>query len=228
MGEIIHPGKKAAGERAASYVENGMKIGLGTGSTAYWAIKKIGEMVEKGLEIRAVATSVQSENLARKWDIPLVNFSEIGRLDVVIDGADEVDENFQLIKGGGGALLREKIIATNSKQMIVVVDESKTVKTLGKFLLPVEVLPFALEWTRAHLEEKCTHLQLRKTDTGAVYKTDNGNPILDCDFYPIKDPAKLHSELNNIPGVVENGLFVHLCDRVVVGYKDGHAEVLEK
>src|SRR5699024_5573587 len=145
--EDINHAKKAAGEKAATFVESGMTIGLGTGSTAFWAIKKIGERVAEGLKIRAVATSIESENLAKKWNIPIVPFSEIDFLDIDIDGADEVDSNLNLIKGGGGALLREKIVAAKSKQMIVVVDESKSVETLGKFPLPVEVVPFAIEWT---------------------------------------------------------------------------------
>lgn len=227
MANAIHPGKKAAGEKAASFVKSGMTVGLGTGSTAYWTIRKIGEMVAGGLEIRTAVTSVESEKLARELHIPVAPFSEIDRLDVDIDGADEVDEQFNLIKGGGGALLREKIIAGISRKMIVVVDESKMVKTLGQFPLPVEVVPFGIELTTRHLQKLCTSLILRKKEN-KVFRTDNGNYILDCHFYPINNPASLHIQLNNIPGVVENGLFVNFCDTVVIGYKDGETEVKRK
>lgn len=227
MATTIHPGKKAAGEKAASMLKSGMTVGLGTGSTAYWAIQKIGEMVAEGLDIKTVATSVESENLAKELKIPTTPFSEINHLDVDIDGADEVDNHFDLIKGGGGALLREKIIATISKKMIVVVDETKVVDTLGRFPLPVEVVPFGIEWTIRHLQRLCTSLTLRKKKD-AAYLTDNGNYILDCDFYPIGDPAALHRQLNNIPGVVENGIFTGLCDTVIIGYADGRTEIREK
>ncbi len=227
MANSINPGKKAAGEKAATFVQSGMTIGLGTGSTAYWAIHKIGERVAEGLEIRAVATSVASEQLARELHIPSVSFSEITHLDIDIDGADEVDENFNLIKGGGGALLREKIIANISRKMVVVADATKMVKTLGRFPLPVEVIPFGIELTTRHLQKMCTSLSLRKKE-GDVFKTDNGNYILDCHFYPILEPSLLHTQLNNIPGVVENGLFFDFCDTVVVGFEDGSVEVRRK
>ncbi|HLR38522.1 MAG TPA: ribose-5-phosphate isomerase RpiA [Chitinophagaceae bacterium] len=216
MSEEINLAKKAAGEKAASLVKSGMLVGLGTGSTAYWAIKRIGEMVADGLKIKAVATSKESEELAKKWDIPIVPFSDIDELDIDIDGADEVDPNFNLIKGGGGALLREKIIAAKSRQMIVVADESKSVDTLGKFPLPVEVVPFGIEWTIGHLKKRCQSLSIRQKE-GAAFITDNGNYILDCDFYPINHPKTLDRELNNIPGVVENGLFINLCTKVIIG-----------
>jgi len=216
MSEEINLAKKAAGDKAASLVESGMLVGLGTGSTAYWAIKKIGERVADGLKIKAVATSKESEDLARNWNIPIIPFSDVEVLDLDIDGADEIDPNFNLIKGGGGALLREKIIAAKSKQMIVVADESKSVDTLGKFPLPVEVVPFGIEWTIAHLKERCQSVTLRQKEK-KHYVTDNGNYILDCDFYPINHPKTLHRELNNIPGVVENGLFIDLCTKVIIG-----------
>lgn len=227
MAKSIHTGKKAAGEKAASYLKSGMTVGLGTGSTAYWAIQKIGEMVAGGLEIRTVATSVESEKLAAALHIPSIPFSEIDHLDIDIDGADEVDENFNLIKGGGGALLREKIIANISRQMIVVVDESKAVKTLGRFPLPIEVIPFGIELTTRHLQELCSSLSLRKKENDN-YFTDNGNYVLDCHFYPIDDPQALQCQLNNLPGVVENGLFTNRCSKVVIGYEDGRTEVREK
>jgi len=227
MGQSIHPVKKAAGEKAASFVQSGMTVGLGTGSTAYWTIHKIGEMVAGGLELKAVATSVESENLAREWQIPLIPFADVDCLNLDIDGADEIDENFNLIKGGGGALLREKIVAHISRRMIIVADESKLVQTLGRFPLPVEVMPFGIEWTTRHLKKLCAHLSLRHKN-GTIYQTDNGNYILDCRFYPIERPADLHQQLNNIPGVIGNGIFVDLCDTVVIGYGDGKTEVKKK
>lgn len=141
--------KQLAAEKAVEYVQDGMKVGLGTGSTAYWAIRKLGERVREGLSIIAVATSQASEDQARELGIPLAAFGDIDSLDLTIDGADELDGSLQLIKGGGGALLREKIVATGSTRMIVVADESKAVTTLGKFPLPVEIVPFAWEWTVA-------------------------------------------------------------------------------
>lgn len=221
----INPGKKAAGERATEYIQSGMIVGLGTGSTAFWAIEKIGKMVMEGLQITAVATSVTSEEQAEKLHIPLISFAELDHIDVDIDGADEVDENMNLIKGGGGALLREKIIASSSKKMIVVVDESKMVETLGKFPLPAEVIPFGWEMTFRKLQSfGCTPVLRKKNQE--VFVTDNGNYIIDCSFGSIPSPGDLHSQLNNIPGVVENGLFTNICSTVIVGYADGSTKVI--
>src|SRR5260221_1030796 len=146
-------GKKIAAGKAIEYIRNGMTIGLGTVSTAYWAIQGIGEMVKKGLSVRAIATSVESENLARELAIPIVPFAEIDHIDITIDGADEVDQQLNLIKGGGGALLREKIVASATKFYIIIVDESKLVVHLGKFPLPVEVTPFGWELTMRRVDE---------------------------------------------------------------------------
>src|SRR5277367_6766158 len=142
MENAVVQGKKLAAMKAVNYVRNGMTLGLGTGSTAYWAIRGIGEQVKNGLSVKAIATSIQSESLARELEIPIVPFSEIDHLDITIDGADEVDEGLNLIKGGGGALLREKIVASATRFYIIIVDESKLVYRLGKFPLPVEVAPF--------------------------------------------------------------------------------------
>lgn len=225
MLSAIHPGKKAAGEKSAEYIHSGMTVGLGTGSTAFWAIERIGRLVSEGLQIRAVATSVQSEEQARKLHIPLVTFSDIDHFDVDIDGADEVDEHKSLIKGGGGALLREKIIASASDKMIVVVDESKLVTILGKFPLPVEIIPFGWEMTYRKLALSGYKPVLRKKND-KVFITDNGNYILDCHLVSIEQPGLLHDTLNNIPGVVENGLFVNMCHTVVVGYNNGSTRVI--
>lgn len=216
----VHPGKKAAGERAAALVEPGMTIGLGTGSTAYWAIQAIGERVRDGLEIRAIATSIESEQMARSLRIPLVTFAECMAFDMDIDGADEVDQRFCLIKGGGGALLREKIIAAASRRMVVVADDSKWVRQLGAFPLPVEIIPFGWEITRQKVGALGCEPVLREKQ-GAPYLTDNGNYILDCSFSQIADPAGLEALLRGIPGVVESGLFIGMADTVILGHADG-------
>lgn len=225
MLSAIHPGKKAAGEKAVEYIHSGMTVGLGTGSTAFWAIEKIGKLVSEGLQIKAIATSIHSEEQAKKLHIPLVSFSDIDHFDVDIDGADEVDEHKSLIKGGGGALLREKIIASSSDKMIVVVDESKLVTTLGKFPLPVEIIPFGWPMTFKKLESLGFRPNLRKNND-KIFITDNGNYILDCNLMTIEQPAILQDKLNNIPGVVDNGLFVDMCHTVIVGYKDGSTRVI--
>lgn len=212
--------KKLAGERAAEYVKDGMTVGLGTGSTAYWAIVRIGERVREGLEIKAIATSGQSEQLALELGIPLTTFAETDVLDLTIDGADEVDDDGQLIKGGGGALLREKIVAAISRQLIIIVDETKRVRRLGAFPLPVEVLPFGVEATINHLKKLDADPVIRMAE-GKPYVTDNGHWIADCRFGEIRNPRELQVALNQIPGVVENGLFVDMANKVIIGHGDG-------
>ena len=218
--------KRIAAERAVDWVEEGMVIGLGTGSTSYWAIQKIGERVKQGLKVKAVSSSENSSRLARELNIPLIDVSEIDRIDLTIDGADEVDAKRNLIKGGGGALLREKIIASNSEKLIVVVDSSKMVAQLGKFPLPVEVVPFADNLIKQRVSSLGCEAQWR-TENGKKYVTDNSNLILDCSFGKIDDPAALNLQLHLIPGVVETGLFVNMAPMIVVGHKDGTLEVLD-
>ncbi|MEK4187883.1 MULTISPECIES: ribose-5-phosphate isomerase RpiA [Paenibacillus] len=218
--------KQLAAEKAVEFVKDGMKIGLGTGSTAYWAINKLGERVSEGLKITAVATSRASEEQARELGIPIVAFGDIDSLDLTIDGADELDSNLQLIKGGGGALLREKIVASNSTRMIVIADESKVVNTLGKFPLPVEIVPFAWEWTVAELAKLGCNPELRRSGE-ELYKTDNGNYIADCRFEAIESAPKLALAIQSIPGVVEHGLFIEIAAMAIVGKKDGSIEIIE-
>ncbi|MHA4809335.1 ribose-5-phosphate isomerase RpiA [Flavitalea flava] len=220
-------GKKIAAGKAIEYIRGGMTLGLGTGSTAYWAIQGIGEMVKNGLETRAIATSMQSEALAREVGIPLVTFPEIDHLDITIDGADEVDEELNLIKGGGGALLREKIVAAATKFYIIIVDETKLVDKLGKFPLPVEVAPFGWELTRRKLEALGCKPALRMADN-KVFLTDNSHYILDCAFQRIADPASLHEQVNGITGVMENGLFINMADIVIAGSTSGATRVIKK
>ncbi|NUU64264.1 ribose-5-phosphate isomerase RpiA [Paenibacillus agri] len=218
--------KQLAAEKAVEYVKDGMKVGLGTGSTAYWAIRKLGERVAEGLKITAVATSQASEDQARELGIPLVGFGDIDRLDLTIDGADELDGKLQLVKGGGGALLREKIVAMGSERMIVVADESKAVETLGKFPLPVEIVPFACEWTLSDLAKLGCEPVLRRTGD-ELYKSDNGNYIADCHFGAIHSAPELAKALQGIPGVVEHGLFIGIADFAIIGKSDGSIEVIE-
>ncbi|NQX63377.1 ribose-5-phosphate isomerase RpiA [Paenibacillus qinlingensis] len=212
--------KRAAAELAITEIRDGMIVGLGTGSTAYWAIQGLGVRVQNGLHIQAVATSVASENLAKELGIPLIPFADISEIDVTIDGADEVDTAWHLIKGGGGALLREKIVAFSSKKLIIVVDESKVVPQLGAFPLPVEVVKFGYELTIRKLQALGCEPKVRTADH-QPFVTDNGNYIIDCHFGSIPNPAELHQVINGIPGVVENGLFIGMASQVIVGYKDG-------
>jgi ribose 5-phosphate isomerase A len=212
--------KIAAAEKATEYVRDGMIIGLGTGSTAYWAIQKLGAKVKDGLSIKAVATSINSENLAKELGIPLISISEIEEIDITIDGADEVDDEWNLIKGGGGALLREKIIASFSKELIIIIDESKKVNRLGKFPLPIEIVRFGNEITQKKLRKLGCVPKIRTIDN-KPFITDNGNYIVDCDFGMIEQPRELHTVINMIPGVVDNGLFIKIATKVIVGFQDG-------
>jgi len=195
-----------------------MIVGLGTGSTAKFAIEFIGRRVAAGLNVQGVATSLETERLAKENNIPL--FTEFKRVDVTIDGADEVDELGNLIKGGGGALTREKIVAAACKKEIIIIDEAKLVATLGAFPLAVEVLPFGWTFVREKLKALGCEINLRKK-SGELFLTDNQNYVLDCDFRQITEPRKLEREINSIPGVVENGLFVGLAALVIVGKADG-------
>jgi ribose 5-phosphate isomerase A len=221
--DAITMAKKAAGEKAASLVHPGMLVGLGTGSTAYWAIKKIGEMVKEGLNIQAVATSLASETQARELGIPITSFSEIQQLDIDIDGADEISEDLQLIKGGGGSLLREKIVALASRKRVIVADERKYVKTLGKFPLPLEIVPFGWELVFKALQALQGTPTLR-TREDKPYITDNNNYIIDCSFGLIKDPVQLHHQLKAITGIVETGLFLNLQPTVIIAYENGEVK----
>jgi ribose 5-phosphate isomerase A len=216
--------KKLAGEHAATYVEAGMIIGIGTGSTVYWTLKKLGELIDKGLEIKAVPTSKQTERLAVQLGIPLLPIAEVDELDLTIDGADEVNPQLDLIKGGGGALLREKMVASISKRLIIVVDESKYVQRLGRFPLPVEVVPFGWEISSRQIRNLGGIPTLRTKEHEAPFITDNGNYVLDCAFTEIKAPPDLNRALNQIPGVVENGLFTNMAERIIIGYENGSTE----
>ncbi|MGR3821002.1 MAG: ribose-5-phosphate isomerase RpiA [Salipiger marinus] len=228
----IDKAKFVAAKRAAEFVEDGMRVGLGTGSTAAWLVRCLGERVRKeGLRFRGVPTSTRTAQLARELGIEVISLEEAGWLDLTIDGADEIDGELNLIKGGGGALLQEKIVATASDQMVVIADAAKQVETLGAFPLPVEVIAFGQSATQALLEEALVSLDVlgRRTSlrmNGAKpFVTDEGNHILDLHLNRIGNARELALMLNQIPGVVENGLFIDICDRVVIGHGDGRAEL---
>lgn len=206
--------KKEVGEKAVEYVKDGMIVGLGTGSTVYYFISKLGELVEQGLSIKGVPSSKQTEKIAIELGIPLVSFHEIDQIDVSIDGADEVNPELHLIKGGGGALLREKIIAKAAKTFIVVADSQKYVETLGTFPLPIEVVPFGYEMTMKYIRELGGNPTLRQR-RGTPFLTDNGNYMIDSSFQEINQPEVLEKNLNLLPGVVDNGLFVGMADAVI-------------
>ncbi|MGA7684531.1 MAG: ribose-5-phosphate isomerase RpiA [Terriglobales bacterium] len=218
--------KELAGRAAAKLVNDGDIVGLGTGSTAYFAVIALGERVKAGLKIIGIPTSIATAELARKVGIPLTTLDQHPAIDIDIDGADEVDPHLNLIKGGGGALLREKVIAAASKKFIVVADSAKIVSVLGKFPLPVEIIAFA----RAVVEPKIAGLgasiKMRTRPDGSPYLTDNGNPILDCSFGKIEDPPALSRALNNIPGVVEHGLFIGLASKALVGKENSVEEIV--
>ncbi|CAM3939018.1 ribose 5-phosphate isomerase A [Bacillus luti] len=217
--------KQFAGEYAANFVQDGMNVGLGTGSTVYWTIRKLGQRVQEGLSIQAVPTSKETEALAQQLNIPLISLNDIQMLDLTIDGADEIDSNLQLIKGGGGALLREKIVAASSKKLVIIADESKLVTHLGTFPLPVEIIPFSWKQTENKIQSLgCqTTLRLKNNDT---FITDNNNMIIDCVFpNHVSNPATLHEQLKMITGVVETGLFINMTSKAIIGTKNGIKEL---
>ncbi len=227
----IDAAKFAAAKRACEFVESGMKVGLGTGSTAAWMVRCLGDLVKDGLKITGVPTSTRTADLAREVGIEVVTLEQAKWLDLTIDGADEFDPDLNLIKGGGGALLHEKIVATASEQMIVIADETKKVSALGAFPLPVEVIPFGWTTTQALIEETLPSLDVltydvRRRMTGdEPFRSDEGNFILDLHLGRIGDPRQFALVINQIPGIVENGLFVDICDVVVLGHGDGRVEV---
>jgi ribose 5-phosphate isomerase A len=228
----IDKAKFVAAKRSVDFVEDGMKVGLGTGSTAAWMVRCLGERVrEEGLKIVGVPTSTRTAELARAVGIQIVSLDEAKWLDLTIDGADEVDQNLALIKGGGAALLQEKIVATASDQMIVIADAAKEVQQLGAFPLPIEVIPFGWQTTKALVEETLESLDVLSRDVSLrmngdrALLTDENNYILDLHLRRIGNPRQMALILNQIPGVVENGLFIDICDILVLGHGDGRVSV---
>ncbi|MHB9054633.1 MAG: ribose-5-phosphate isomerase RpiA [Paludibacteraceae bacterium] len=208
--------KRIAAEKAVEYIEDGMILGLGTGSTAYYMIKKVGELISEGMNLKAVATSKSSENLANEFNIPLVSIDKTDRIDLVIDGVDEIDDSFNAVKGGGGALFREKIVARLAKNAIWIMDESKLVDAIGRFPLPVEILPFGHTHILKQLSDFSLNPVLRIRD-GKVFETDNGNYIADLHIGKPLNIKEITEKLNSITGVLEVGLFLNMCGRIIVG-----------
>lgn len=207
--------KEAAARASLRFVKEGQVVGLGSGSTATYFIKLLGEQVKNGLKIRGIPTSVRSKELAESLGIPLTTFDECQEIAVTVDGADEVDPQLRLIKGGGGALLREKIVASATKLQVIVADASKQVERLGKFPLPVEVIKFAQALVAERITALGADVQLRKNADGSSYLTDENNHILDCRFGQIQDADGLARELSDMPGVVEHGLFIGMANVVL-------------
>ena len=234
MSENLSPidtAKFVAAKRASALVRDGMKVGLGTGSTAAWLVRCLGERVRnEDLRISGVPTSMRTAELARSVGIKVISLDEARWLDITIDGADEFDAELNLIKGGGGALLQEKIVATASDQMVVIADASKRVTTLGAFPLPIEVIAFGWQTSKALIEETLFSMDVLGQNTtlrmngDAPFVTDEGNHVLDLHLKRIGNARQLSLVLNQIPGVVENGLFIDICDVVVIGHGDGKVE----
>lgn len=220
--------KKIVAEKAvADYIKNGMTVGLGTGSTSEYAVRKIAELISNGYELKCVSTSQKTDDLAQSLGIKTYSLSAVDRIDVTIDGADEIDPGRQLIKGLGGALLREKIVAAATVTEVIIADESKLVEKLGtKCPLPVEVVPFGHEKTAYALEKQGCKATLRSSGKD-IFVTDAGNYIYDCRFAGIENPFFLESRIDIIPGVVENGLFLNTADVVMISHPDGTVTKME-
>lgn len=217
--------KQVAGEKAAEYIKDGMIVGLGTGSTAKYLIDQVGNMVKNGLRIQAVATSRTTELQARELCIPIIDINEVFSIDLDIDGVDEIDKDFNATKGGGGALFREKLVASLAKEVIWIMDESKLVDHLGRFPLPVEILPYGYKVIFQKLKEYGYHPVMRlKGDE--LYITDNGNYIVDLHLGVPTDTEEVKQNLSNIVGVLETGQFLKMCSRIIVGTDNG-AKVVE-
>ncbi|MGY3723988.1 ribose-5-phosphate isomerase [Granulicatella balaenopterae] len=218
--------KKLVGEKASEYIEDGMIVGLGTGSTAYYFVEAVGKMVSEGLHITGVTTSIATQKQAEGLGIPLKSVDEVDHIDLTVDGADEVAPDFSGIKGGGGALLFEKIVAKRSEKVIWIVDDSKMVDQLGAFPLPVEVVCYGADRLFNDFKEKGFKPKFRMKD-GERYLTDSHHYIIDLDVFPIENPVELGTYLKSLTGVVEHGLFTNLTETVLVG-KENHVEILSK
>lgn len=212
--------KRIAGEKATEYIKDGMILGLGTGSTAYYMIKKVGKLVQNGMNLKAVATSKSTENLAKELHIPLVQIDEVDRIDLCIDGVDEIDKHFNAVKGGGGALFREKIVANLANEVIWIMDYSKLVDSIGAFPLPIEVLPYGHTQVIRKLKNYSLNPVIRMKD-GSIFITDNGNYIVDLHIGKPMDINDVYDKVNGLTGVLETGLFINMCNRIIVGTNSG-------
>ena len=217
--------KEAVGRASVRYVNDGNIVGLGTGSTVFYAVHELADRVRAGLKVRGIPTSVKTRDLAASLGIPLTTLDEFQEIDVTIDGADEFDPHLNLTKGGGGALLREKIIASASKKFVVITDSSKQVPMLGKFPLPVEVISFAEALVGKRISALGASISLRKKKDDTVFVTDEGHHILDCQFGQIPDPPALARKLSDMPGVVEHGLFIGMASVVLIAKGNSVEEV---
>jgi ribose 5-phosphate isomerase A len=217
--------KENAARRALDFIDEGMVVGLGSGSTATFFIKLLGERVKRGLRIRGIPSSRSSETLAKSLSIPIIDFQQCGEIDVAVDGADEIGPKLELIKGGGGALLREKIVASASKRFVIVADASKLVDRLGRFPLPVEVIPMASPLVAKRLSDLSIHPTIRRLENGSEFITDQGNLILDCECGAIEDPEKLAASIRKIIGVVEHGLFLNMANVALIANESEVKEI---
>ncbi|MEJ7676923.1 MAG: ribose-5-phosphate isomerase RpiA [Segetibacter sp.] len=224
MTKDIEKEKYLAAKEAVKLIRDNQIVGLGTGSTAVYAVKEIGNLVKDGLKIQGVPTSNKTKELAETLYIPLIDINEVIAIDITIDGADEFTSDLVLIKGGGGALLKEKIVASMTKEEIIIADSSKKADQLGKFPLPVEVIPFAANYVLRRLSEIEGHGKIRIKDN-STFITDEGNYIIDTDFGVITDPVYLSNYLNNMAGVVAHGLFIKLAKKVIMGISDTNTTV---
>jgi len=211
--------KQLAAKEAVTCLKNNQIVGLGTGSTIFYAIEEIGRLVKNGLQIKGVATSDASYQQARALGIPMLDIQNVDRIDITIDGTDEFDDNLQLIKGGGGALFKEKIVASLSREQIIIADSSKKVAVLGKFKVPVEVVPFAVNYVQQQLK-KLGGLGAIRVKNGQTFVTEQGNYIIDADFGLIYEPGTLSLRLNEIDGILVHGLFVNIAKSVIMGVHD--------
>lgn len=221
--------KELVGTQAAELVQSGMTIGIGSGTTMEWLIRALGKKINSGLEIRAVSTSSASSELAKQNNIPLIELNDAAKIQLAIDGADEIDPQLQLIKGGGGALFQEKMVAAAAEEFVVIADHTKLVEQLGAYPLPVEVMIFnwkQVEKQLINLLERPLRLRMKKD--GTPFITDHGNYIIDISFDRIADPDALNEALHDIPGVLETGLFLEMAGKALIGYPDGQTEWIER
>ena len=218
--------KQMVTKRAAEFVTDGMKLGIGTGSTATHLLYALAARMQAGLRFKGVPTSEETEKLALQLEIPIINLDDADHIHLAIDGADEVSRNLDLIKGGGGAFLQEKMVAFMADRFIVIADQSKLVNTIGKFPLPVEVVPYGIERIKDHITRLGCKKVLLRYRNDKIFITDHGHNVLDCHFDIISDPVQLNTKLKEIPGVVETGLFIQMADMAMIGYADGSIETI--
>ncbi len=218
--------KQLAAKQAVKYIEPGMTIGIGTGSTVYWFIHELGKLVANGLICQCVPTSAATNGLAMQLGIPMTVLNEVAAIDITVDGADEIDPQLNLIKGGGGALLQEKMVAAASAKLVIIADSSKYVQQLGAFALPVEIIPYGWKQVQQQLQNRYGIVSALRMKNGQAFITDHGHFILDLAAGAIADPAAFTCMLNCIPGVVENGLFVKMAAEVMLAYPDGSVKTI--